>query len=77
MTLEICIAINNEAGVSHVRLPCRTPGVRVVDAAYTTARIERYDAARMSRKYFVFPEGYNETALRDPVTFVAATVERV
>jgi len=27
MTLEICIAINNEAGVSHIRLPCRTPDV--------------------------------------------------
>lgn len=34
MTLEICIAINNEAGVHHTRSFCRTPNVRTVDVAH-------------------------------------------
>lgn len=42
MTLEICIAINNEAGVSYIRLPCRMPDVRMVDATYTTRQMLRY-----------------------------------
>jgi len=31
MTLEICIAINNEAGASHIHLLCRMPDVCIVD----------------------------------------------
>jgi len=50
MTLEICIAINNEAGVSHIRLLCRTPNVRVM-ARPDYARFVIRDSSKLAIFY--------------------------